>query len=327
MGAGNQRAFHRHLGGEAALLVHQLRAGAQNAALDEAAEGDARRLAPGRRGDHGAGRRARLGLQPAPGGLDIGRMPLDADEMPVQALGHRGGGAGAEERVDDDVPRAGGGEDHPVQQRFGFLGRMQFQPVHVAQPLRAGAERHRPVAAHLQIVVQGLHGLIVEFVPRFLGFRGPDHGLMRVGEAPAAEIGHRVGFAPDHVIEDPEAEILQNRADAENIMVAADHPERAVLAQDAAAFAEPVAGEGVIGGEIVEPVPVVVDAVDEAVIGTAQLPAQLQVIRRICEDTVHRGVRQHAQHVAGIAEQDLVKRQFAQHFHGQGKPSNLVLPA
>ncbi len=51
---------------------------------------------------------AGFGAQPAPGGLHIGRVPLDADEVPVQALGHRGGGAGAEKRVQDDVARRGG---------------------------------------------------------------------------------------------------------------------------------------------------------------------------------------------------------------------------
>ena len=66
---------------------------------------------------------------------------------------------------------------------------------------------------------------------------------MRVGEAPAAEIRHRVGLAPDHVVEDPESQLLQDRADAEDVVVGADHPERAVLAQQPAALGQPFAGE------------------------------------------------------------------------------------
>jgi len=47
---------------------------------------------------------------------------------------------------------------------------------------------------------------------------------MRIGEAPAAEIRHRIDLAPDHVIEEPEAKILEQRADAEDVVIGADHP-------------------------------------------------------------------------------------------------------
>ena len=42
---------------------------------------------------------------------------------------------------------------------------------------------------------------------------------MRIGEAAAAEIRHRVRFAPDDVIEDPEVEVLEDGADAEDVVV------------------------------------------------------------------------------------------------------------
>ena len=80
-------------------------------------------------------------------------------------------------------------------------------------------------------------------------------------------------------------------------------------------------GEGVVGGEIGEAVPVVIDAVDQAVIGAAEFAAQLQVIRRVGEDAVDRGVGEHAQHLPGIAEQNLIQRQFARSFHGQDASS------
>jgi uncharacterized membrane-anchored protein len=66
---------------------------------------------------------------------------------------------------------------------------------------------------------------------------------VRVGEAAAAEVRHRVGLAPDHVVEDPEAEILQRRADAEDVVIGADHPDRAVGLQHAALGEQPGAGE------------------------------------------------------------------------------------
>ena len=85
---------------------------------------------------------------------------------------------------------------------------------------------------------------------------------MRVGEAAAAKIRHRVGFAPDDIVEDPEAEVLKDRADAENVVIGADHPERRARLHHPAAGDEPGAGEIVIGGEACEFVPIVVDGVD-----------------------------------------------------------------
>ncbi len=196
-----------------------------------------------------------------------------------------------------------------MQQRLRLLRRVQLEPVLVAQPLRPGAERQQPVAAHLQIVVQGLHRLVIEAVAAGALARRPDQRLVRVGEAAAAEIRHRVRLAPDDVVEQPEAEILQRRADAENVVVAADHPERAVLPQQPAALGEPLAGEGVVGGEVGEAVPLVVDAVDEAVIGPAQLAAELEVVRRVGEDAVDRRAGQHPHHADAVAAQDLVERQ------------------
>ncbi len=85
---------------------------------------------------------------------------------------------------------------------------------------------------------------------------------MGVGETPTTEVGHRVGLAPDDVVENPEPEILQRRADTENIVIAADDPERAVGSQDAVHLGEPGAAELVIGRQVVELVPIIVDPVD-----------------------------------------------------------------
>ena len=50
---------------------------------------------------------------------------------------------------------------------------------------------------------------------------------MGIGKAPAAEIRHRIGLAPHHIVQDPVAQILQAGADAEDIVIGADNPERA----------------------------------------------------------------------------------------------------
>ena len=157
----------------------------------------------------------------------------------------------------------------------GFWVGCSFLPSRALEPLLAGAERDGPVGAHLDVFVAGFERFVVEGVA--LGARvarRPDQRLVRVGEAAAAEIRHRVGFAPHHVVQDPEAEILQDRADAEDVVIGADHPERAGGLHHAAAGAEPGAGEFVVGREARELVPVVVDRIDLGIVGTLEVAAE-----------------------------------------------------
>ena len=134
------------------------------------------------------------------------------------------------------IARIGGGQQQAVQQRLGLLRRMRLAPLAVFQALRPRADRKQPVRAHLDVVVQRLHGLVVEGDARFLIAAGPDQRLVRVGEALAAEVRHRVDLAPDHVVLQPEAEVLQGDAEAEDVVIGADHPDGAVGLQDAPAF-------------------------------------------------------------------------------------------
>ena len=115
---------------------------------------------------------------------------------------------------------------------------------------------------------------------------------MRVGEAAAAEVRHRIGLAPHHVVENPEAEILQDRADAEDVVIGADHPQRRRRLHHAAAGDQPGAGEVVIGGKARELVPVVVDRVDARIVGTLEVALKLQIVGRIGEDEIDRFRRQ-----------------------------------
>ena len=175
----------------------------------------------------------------------------------------------------------------------GFCVGWVLRPRVVLQPLGSGADRQEPVGARLAILVAGLQRLVVEGIG--LGFRSarrPDHRFVGVGEAAAAEIRHRVGFAPDDVVQDPEAEVLQDRADAEDVVVRADHHDRGVRLHHPPRGAEPGPGEGVVVGEIGELVPVVVDRVDQALIGPRQRSFELQVVGRIGEDEVDGSRRQ-----------------------------------
>ena len=172
--------------------------------------------------------RQRLDRGDAPlGRRRIVRLALDAEEAPAQAARDRAGRAGAAERVEHEIVGARGRENDAGQQRFGLLRRMQLLAVAVLEPLLAGAQRDQPVGAHLNVFVAGLERLVVERVVPLGGVaRRPDQRLVRVGEAAAAKVRHRVGFAPDDVVEDPEAEVLEDRADAENVVIGTDDPQR-----------------------------------------------------------------------------------------------------
>ncbi len=188
----------------------------------------------------------------------------------AEALGDGPGGPGAEERIEDDVPGLGRGEQDAGDQRLGLLRRMDLAARLVLQALLAGAQRDEPVRADLDILVAGLESLVVEGVAGLGVARGPDQRLMGIGEPAAAKVRHRVRLAPDDVVQHPESEVLQRRADAEDVVVGADHPERAVRFQHAARGGEPGSREGVVGSKALELVPVVVDGVDAAVVGAVQ---------------------------------------------------------
>src|SRR5262245_43472337 len=134
---------------------------------------------------------------------------------------------------------------------------------------------------------------------------------MRVGEALPTKIRHGIGLAPHHVIEHPEAEILQDGADAEDVVIAADHPQSAGGLEHAAAGREPVAGEGVVGGEASELVPIVVDGIDAAVVRPVKLVVELKVVRRIGEDEIDRGFRQAVERLDAIADDNAVERELS----------------
>ncbi len=262
-------------------------------ALDQTRESHARLLALGRGLHEQLGRNRLHRGDACKGGCGIGLLALKPDEMAPQLLRHRTRRACAEERVEHHIAGIARGEQHAGEQAFGLLRGMKLVARLILQAFGSRAQRQIPIRTRLQVLVAGLQRLVMEGVfLRVLVARGPDQRLMRVGEAPAAKIRHRIGLAPDDVVEDPESEILQGRPDPEDVVVAADHEQRAIRFQHAAAFAEPGARETVIGLEALELVPGVIDRIDEALVRPREAPRKLQVIGRIGEDEVDRLVGQ-----------------------------------
>ena len=306
--AHGQAAIGAHDGLPAALLVGQHGARRQPARFHQRAERHLGRSALALHGLERAFVERQGQLDALVGDLDIAVLALAADPVTAKALGNRAGGAGAEERVEHHVALVGRGQHDAIEQRFRLLRRVGLGAV-ALEALLPRTDRQHPVRAHLQLVVQGLHRAIVEGVPGLLALGGPDQRFMGIGEARTLEVGHRVRLAPDDVVEDPEAHVLKHRAQAENVVIAADHPDRAIGLEQAIGLAQPFAGEAVVDGEAVELVPGIGHGVDMAAIGTREVATQLQVVGRIGEDHVDRGRGKRTHHLDAVALQDLVDGQ------------------
>src|ERR1700724_1038749 len=92
---------------------------------------------------------------------------------------------------------------------------------------------------------------------------------MRVGEAPPAEVRDGIGFAPYDVVENPKSQILEERADAKDVVVGADHPQRGAAFHHAAAGDQPCPGKLVIRRKARESIPFVIDGIDSRIIGAS----------------------------------------------------------
>ena len=235
------------------------------------------------------------------GGGGVFRFGLNADKMPPQTLRHRAGCAGAEKRIQHHITGITGGQQNAVQQSFGFLRRMQFVTRFTLQTFAAIAYRQHPVGAHLQIIIQGFHCAVIKGVARrvFIA-RRPDKRLMRVGKARAFKIRHRVGFAPDNVIQHPKTDILQGRADAENIVIRANDPQRPRRLHHTARLSQPRTGESIISGKAVKLIPVIRHRIHMACVRSGQIALKLEIIGRVSENEVNTRARQTRQRFKAI---------------------------
>ena len=281
----------------------------QKAAFEDDAEGDARFFALAKR-RQGFDVRRFFGLRDAAFGVfGVSFIAVDADEVASQKFGGSTRRAGTEERIENDIARLGRRHDDAIEQGQWLLRRMDFFAVCRAQAFFAAANRQMPIAAHLLVVVHVLHRFVIEAGAGVFRRRRPDQRFMRVGKAFATEVGHGIVFTPHDIVQNPKTKILQNRADAEDVVIAADDPEATIGFQHALGCFQPVEGEGVISREIGEFVPFVVHGVDMAVVGAQQIAAQLEIIRRIGKNSVDRMRRKFVHDTNAVADQDTIQRQ------------------
>ena len=53
----------------------------------------------------------------------------------------------------------------------------------------------------------------------------PDQDFVGICEPYSAKIGHRIGFNPNNIIENPILQVLQDFTDPENVAIGANHPQ------------------------------------------------------------------------------------------------------
>ncbi len=90
------------------------------------------------------------------------------------------------------------------------------------------ADREIPVGAHLQVVVQAFHPMMVKMVALPFGFRRPNQRFMGIGKTDTPKIWHRVVLDPNDVVQDPKAQILQDRPDPEDVVIGTNDPDGAI---------------------------------------------------------------------------------------------------
>jgi len=257
----DKRAIGTDLGGIPAVKGIKLFARAQHATFNQLAKRHARLGA-----FRGGGLQRFLielayGFDPLFGNLAIRFFPFDPNKVAAQHLGNCTCGACAKERIKHDITGVGRPHKDTVQQAFGLLRRMRFIAHLVLQTFVAGADRQHPITAHLDTFVQRFQRFVVEGVFGILVLAGPDHGFMRIGKALAAKVRHRVRLAPHHVVQDPETRILQCGTNAENIVIAANNPDRAIGFQQTPRGFQPFAGKLVIDGKAGKLVPRIIDRI------------------------------------------------------------------
>jgi hypothetical protein len=148
---------------------------------------------------------------------------------------------------------------------------------------------------------------------------------MGIGEATAAEVRHRVGLAPDDVVQEPEAEVLQRRADAEDVVIAADDEQRTVGLEHPAAFRQPGSREGIVfckGGELV---PGIIDGIDDAGVRPCQHAFKLKVVGWIGENKIDAGVGERPEALHAIAYKNPIQH-IGQRVFRRGKWSRRRRP-
>ena len=92
-------------------------------------------------------------------------------------------------------------------------------------------------------------------------------------------------------------------------MVRSDDPQSPVVFQHAAGGFEPCNRKVVIGAEIGEMIPFVINAVNQRIVGTQQLSAQLEIVRRVGENHVHRFFGQGIHQFDTVARKDDIRFQ------------------
>ena len=172
-------------------------------------------------------------------------------------------------------------------------------------PLQIGKQ---PVGAHLfRSSLRAFHCPVVEGVFSAFFLLNPKQGLVGVGQAHTPEVRHRVRFNPNHIVQDPVLEVLQDLPDPVDVVVRTDHPQRPGRFEHPPAGGQPFAGEVVILGKTIELIPVVVHSVHLGQVGAPEFALQLEVIGRVGEDQVNRIFRQVGQNLAAVADEYLVQ--------------------
>ncbi len=132
---------------------------------------------------------------------------------------------------------------------------------------------------------------------------------MRVGQALAAEIRHRVGLAPNHIVQDPIARVLQRRPYPKNVVIRSDDPDCPMGFKQSARRFEPVMGELIISSEAGKLVPRIIDRIHLAIVRTMQITLELEIIGWIGKNEIDACLWQAVHHLDAITGNNRIERE------------------
>ena len=85
-----------------------------------------------------------------------------------------------------------------------------------------------PHRLHLFVGVVAFHGGVIEIMFGFGAFARPNQRFVGVGKIATRQVRRRISFVPRDVVENFKTQRLQGETDAENVVIGARNPKRAV---------------------------------------------------------------------------------------------------
>src|SRR5829696_739154 len=220
---------------------------------------------------------------PDPSGSKLGELLLHLrpDKEATKLLGRNPRRPRSTERVEDEIPLLGRGQNGAADETQRFLRRVVAIKL---LPLRHGL--NAPDGGHLGARVSAVYEVVVEGVLGAFTLARPQDCFVGVSKGSVEGIRGRVGFLPGDLVYELVPDALQGEAEAEDDVVRARNPDGAFGFEDAVRLLQPPDVEPVVPCESCRPAPGTFVYGSEPPVPDRHAAGR-EPIRRVGEDHVH----------------------------------------